>query len=602
MRNSHSSPAERIVPLIAAAVGGACGGWVVGLGEAILVTATSAPEEYGLFAFAIASYGLLGAAVGAGGWAGLSLVALALGRRLPWPPLAVGAVLAFLPLALAIGRYHVLQRIFREGLPLLSGAGLAVHALIAASVAFLAVVFYRKLAPLAARRGASLGILVLWASLFAGAVGVGAMLAPTPPVPEPRAVAADHDARRNVILVVVDTLRADAVAQDASAAATGIGRLAADGVSFSQAHAQASWTRPSMASLFTSLYPTQHGAVHKMDILHDRVTTLAEAFQAAGYRTAGITTNINLAPIFNFQQGFDEYFYLAPSFYFGAADSATRLAIYKGLRVARELLFRHRIHFENYYQDAQVVGAAVESWLAARPPQPFFLYIHYMDPHDPYFEMPYNGRGVARVTDQNPDPRRAAELHALYAQGVDYVQDEMARLIAQFDAHGVYEDSIVAVTSDHGEEFQEHGGWWHGTTLYQEQLLVPLVVKAPGAPRGVTDDRLVQLIDLGPTLLAAAGVAPPAVFAGRDLFSESPAPLVYAEEDHEGNRLFALREGDWKIIVANPDNPRGLRPVELYDLARDPGEQTNLAEALPERVDAMMLALSRFRTLLRHQP
>src|SRR6185295_8017030 len=118
---------------------------------------------------------------------------------------------------------------------------------------------------------------------------------------------------------------------------------------------------------------------------------------AQGYWTAAFTTNINVAPVFNFQQGFDEFRYLEPSFYFGASDSATKLAIYKTLRMVRERFFSSRMYFQNYYQDAEVVGTHVNEWFDSSPPEPFFLFIHYMDPHDPYFEMPYNGKGVARV-------------------------------------------------------------------------------------------------------------------------------------------------------------------------------------------------------------
>lgn len=574
----------------------------MGLAEALLIVATGTPEEYGLVPFAVASYGLLGALVGACGWLALAVAASVLPSLQRLPILPAGAVFAFVPLAVVVGRYHLLQRVFREGLAFASAAGLAVHAALIVTVALLALALYRKLRPFAELRFASAGMVAGSFVLFLVSAVAASAFAPSAQQQQQRRPETTAGGRPNVILIVVDTLRADAVDVARADGDSGVGRIAADGVVFRQAHAQASWTRPSMASLFTSLYPSQHGAIHKTDLLDGAVTTIAEAFAAAGYWTAGIVTNINLAPIFNFQQGFAEYHYLAPNFYFGASDSATRLAIYKGLRLARELLFRHRIYFQNYYQDADVVGDAVDAWLASAPPQPFFLFVHYMDPHDPYFEMPYNGRGVARVAEQNPDPRRAAELRALYGQGVDYIDAELARLAALLDARGLYDSSIIALTSDHGEEFQEHGGWWHGTTLYQEQLHVPLVLKAPGLEPGTSDDRIVQLIDVAPTLLQAAGTAVPASFVGRNLLTGEDVPLVFAEEDHEGNRIVALRQGDWKIIVANPENPRGLEPVELYDLAQDPAERRNLASLHPDRVDAMTLALARKRTLLRHRP
>src|SRR5262249_49774141 len=145
----------------------------------------------------------------------------------------------------------------------------------------------------------------------------------------------------NLILVVVDTLRSDAIEPFGPPAGTtpAFASLAHDGVAFARTYSQASWTRPSIASILTSEYPSMHGAIQKMDFLPDRVLTLAEVLKAEGYWTAGFANNINVAPVFNFQQGFDEYVYLEPSFYFGATESGTKLAIYKGLRVFRERAF-----------------------------------------------------------------------------------------------------------------------------------------------------------------------------------------------------------------------------------------------------------------------
>ena len=230
-----------------------------------------------------------------------------------------------------------------------------------------------------------------------------------------------------------------------------------------------------------------HGTVRKMDFLPDSALTLAEVFKAQGYWTTAFTTNINVAPIFNFQQGFDEFHYLEPSFYFGATDSATKLAVYKGLRAAREKV-SSKIWVQNFYQDAEVVDANVEAWLGSKPPEPFFLFVHYMDPHDPYFEIPYNGHGVARVSTPEPAAERAEELHDLYRGDVRYLDAYLQELVERLQRSGVYDRSIIAVTADHGEEFHEHGGWWHGTSLYEEQVHVPLIVKraqepAPGRQR-----------------------------------------------------------------------------------------------------------------------
>lgn len=332
-----------------------------------------------------------------------------------------------------------------------------------------------------------------------------------------------------------------------------------------------------------------------MDFLPDSALTIAEVFKAQGYWTAAFTTNINVAPIFNFQQGFDEFHYLEPSFYFGATDSATRLAVYKGLRAAREKV-TSKMWVENYYQDAAVVDRNVEAWLKRPPPEPFFLFIHYMDPHDPYFDIPYNGHGVARVSTPEPAPERVEELHDIYRQDVRYLDGYLQQLVQRLKQSGLYDRSILAVTADHGEEFREHGGWWHGTALYDEQVHVPLIVKRAQEPEpGRHRADISRSVDIAPTLVAAARLSVPDAFQGIDLFTATVTEPVIAEEDLEGNRLTSIRSGDWKLITANRDNPRGLAPLELFNLRDDPQERTNIAQRERERVSEMLAQLEHLR-------
>jgi len=585
--------------LSAGLLGGALAGALVGFAEAMLVVAaTGAPEEYWLFPFGLFYYGLFGSLIG-----GAAGMALALFRRGDAAVLGWSAAVAFFPLALVVARYHVVQRVFHEELVTLSPTGLGVHVALVAAAAALSVALFllaREIGRL--NRGMGMAAAALLVSLLIA----GATAAATSTRTDQRiARAADAEHGSNVVLIIADTLRDDALSlrlkEDPTA--SGMARLARDGVRFDNTHAQSTWTRPSVATILTSLYPAVHGATHKMDPLPDEVTTLAEAMRNEGYWTAGMVSNINVAPIFNFQQGFGEYTYLEPDFYFGASDSATRLAIYKGMRVARERLFGTYIYFSNYYQDAEVLGRAVTAWLDEKPPEPFFLLIHYMDPHDPYFEMPYNGHGVARVNNPNPAGSQAQALRKLYDDDVAYLDDHLAKLLGQLDERGLYKKSVVALVADHGEEFQEHGGWWHGTTLYEEQLRVPLIIKRGNESRpGTSDQRPARTLDVAPTLMASAGVRIPREFSGRNLFSEAPRSSgegVFAEEELEGNVLQSLRLGDWKIITANADNPRGLQPVELYHLGDDPLEQKNLAEERPDEVTRMMRALEGQRSAAR---
>ena len=220
-------------------------------------------------------------------------------------------------------------------------------------------------------------------------------------------------------------------------------------------------------------------------------------------------------------------------------------------------------------------------WLDEMKDDRFFLFLHYMDPHDPYFEHPYDGVGIARVSMPEPDPEMAEELQRLYKGEIEYLDEQFGKLLDKLDGMGLYDESVIALTSDHGEEFHEHGGFWHGLTLYDEQIHVPLIIKwaqsGETAARGA-DSGIARLIDVGPTLLGVAGVEVPEGMQGIDLRSPFSTRLekdrqVFSEEDHEGNVLWSLRTEDEKLIVANPGNPRGLPEREFFDVSGDPLEQ-----------------------------
>jgi len=257
------------------------------------------------------------------------------------------------------------------------------------------------------------------------------------------------------------------------------------------------------------------------------------------------------------------------------------------------------VDVHHYYQPAEVVTAEVRRWLdrGARA-EPFFLFAHYMDPHDPYFAHPFNGEGYARVAHPNPPPALTERLHHLYEGEVAYLDEHLGVLFDDLKRRGLYDRTLVVLTADHGEEFHEHGGWWHGTTLYDEQIHVPLIVKPAGAHSlARVRDELATSLDIAPTIVAAAHAKPPAAMQGHVLpLDGGAAPAresTFAEEDLEGNVLQAVRTRAWKLVTANPGNPRGLAPEELYDLPRDPGEHQNVIASTPAEADAMRAALGR---------
>jgi arylsulfatase A-like enzyme len=393
--------------------------------------------------------------------------------------------------------------------------------------------------------------------------------------------------RPNVIVYLIDTLRADHLGcygypREVSPA---IDAFARDGVLFEHAVAQSSWTRAGVASLFTGLWPAAHGANRRRHTLSPEALTLAELLSAAGYRTAGIVTNPNVADRFGFAQGFDDYELLS-----GAESDA-----------------------------ASVTRKAVE-WLDREGGAgPFFLYLHTVEPHSPYDPPPEHrrrfapavpasvahqpGRLVGRVRSGAIEVGEPllAEMLALYDGEIAANDEAFGALRSALEERGLYRDAVVAVLSDHGEEFYEHQGFEHGRTLFEESVRVPLVLKlGANGPVGRVA-RPVQHVDLLPTLLAAAGAPAHGGLEGRDLLEvinreweeEAAAPRrIFTYIHLDGAPRVSVFGGDFKLIQ-NRDGERLVRP-RLFDLRSDPGETRDLAAERP--VLAGYLA-----TLIRHR-
>jgi arylsulfatase A-like enzyme len=384
----------------------------------------------------------------------------------------------------------------------------------------------------------------------------------------------------NLLLISIDTLRADHLGCYGYPRPTSpfLDRLASQGVLFENAHTTAPWTLPSHTSLFTGLYPSQHGVVTDEVALPPEVPTLAESLQAQGFATAGLASGIYLGGRFGLGRGFDHYVVFPTRDKSGG--TATKLSA------------------------TERVSSGALDWLAAQPRRPFFLFLHYFDIHSDYlpqprfaalFAKPYQGpvtgtSGQLRAFLRRKidfDPQDRAHLIDLYDAEIRQLDQALEELFEKLDAHGDLANTIVVVTSDHGEEFFDHGGVFHGRTQYQEMLRIPLIIIGPGIPKGRRSDRPVSLVDLMPTLLTLGGVPAPTSVSGLDL-----APLWKAPGDGwperalfaEANRTIdgniprrAMRNGRWKLVV-HGDGQR-----ELFDLVEDPGERANRAAADPER-------------------
>lgn len=576
--------------------GGMLAGAAVGAVEAIVswVGAHGAGEMPAL-AWAMVVYGLMGGGMGVG------LGVLCALLRTDAFGLSLGTVLGVM--GVLVGRFRVIRDVFQEQAPKGFTAAVVQAAILLGAIA-LAAILFRWLRGADARKGVLTRPIAV-AGLIGALAFVLRLVMPNghdivPGVVGQRAAA--PTGAPNIILLMCDTLRADHLSSYGYTLikTPHIDALGTEGVRFAKTFSQASWTRPSVATILSGLYPSSHGAVHKADMLPDRVETLAEILSARGYYTAGFANNANVAPNFNFGQGFDDYRYLAPDHFFYADEPASQLTFYSGLRLVRERFFARRIDVHNYYQPGEVVTDEAIDWLKDAPAKdrPFFLFLHYMDAHDPFMIHPYNGVGYARVANPNPPPEQAGTLLKAYDGAIVHLDEQLGRLFDDIRQRGLWDNTIVLLTADHGEEFQEHGGWWHGTTLYDEQTHVPLLIKTnTGGVRGRVVSELTTSLDIVPTLATAAGATLPKELQGHVLPLSDAAYAgwteVFSESDLEGNVLKAIRTKDWKYIEANPGNPRGLQPKELYDIAHDAREQQNLATTNGQQQQTMEDALGK---------
>ena len=366
---------------------------------------------------------------------------------------------------------------------------------------------------------------LLWPVLVsvAGACGPGSPTPPAPPL---------------TVLVTLDTTRADRLgAYGYEAARTPVlDRIAREGALFLDASATAPTTLPSHASILTGLFPPSHGARNNGNhLLPPEIETMAEVFQRAGYATGAFVAAEVLSARYGLDQGFDHY---DDDF----LNDATALG-------------------EGYRErSADTIVERAIGWLADKGDRPAFCWLHVFDPHYPY----------------HPAPGHAHPYDAEIAR----VDAALGRLVSALRESGRYENTVLAVVADHGEGLGDKGEDTHGLFVYQATIRVPFLLRVPGKiPAGTRVDEPVSTVDLAPSVLSLAGLAPPPAMQGRILFASPAAPgppLIYFETllpryEYMWSNLAGMRAGAHKFISAPTD--------ELYSLDVDPGEENNL---LPE--------------------
>ncbi len=371
---------------------------------------------------------------------------------------------------------------------------------------------------------------------------LGATLACSKPEPAP-----------NVLILLIDALRADHLGcygyeRDTS---PHIDALAAEGLRFEKAYAQSPWTKPSIPSLFTSLYPIQHGVYEgethgvgdalESDVLPGRFTTLAEAFGQAGYRTAGFVHNAHLQAQLGFAQGFDVY--------------------------------------EQSSMAAPEINQRFLEFAALDRDRPFFAYLHYLDVHWPFQpEEPFRSRfgpvgdkslfsreswhGLRKAINNKTVELSEQDLHELRARhdaGIAQLDAEIGKLLAELRQRGWYDRTVILLTSDHGEELLDHGEVGHGGTLFREVIDIPFIMRIPGLAAAIAT-KPARLLDAFPTLLDAAGLEIPPGLEGLSLLASGEDEVeIVAETRHRRRYRVSVRDGSWKLIRSYRDPGPSLR-------------------------------------------
>jgi arylsulfatase A-like enzyme len=398
----------------------------------------------------------------------------------------------------------------------------------------------------------------------------------------------------NVVLIGLDTVRYDHLGCYGYERATSpnADRLAGDGVLFENVVSQAPWTLPSFATILTSLYPDQHGANAVRTSLGTTFPTLGELLRENGYATGAIINAAYLKPRFQVDRGFD--FYAQPTGRVATGTTAEAL-----------------------------------TWIDQNRDSPFFMFVHYFDPHLPYsppvpydtiFDPDYTGHlgrsfdltrfPDAKTTDfeamRTLEPADWDHIRALYDGEIAFTDEAVGDLLKGLKERGLTKNTLIVFLSDHGEEFFEHGGFEHGHTLYNELLRVPLIFSLPGRlPRGVRIGRQVRLVDIAPTIMDLLGLESRAHFEGVSLKplltgeggtaansgALLPPEIAYAEATVYGTYQKSVTAYPWKLIY----NMTSGETI-FFNLAEDPGEHNDISDVPNQSLS--LLQTTFFRTLI----
>ncbi len=401
------------------------------------------------------------------------------------------------------------------------------------------------------------------------------------------------EGRPNLLLITIDTLRADRCSSYGYRLPTTpqMDALARAGLRFESAYAPMPVTGPTHATVLTSLRPLSHGVISNGRRLTERVTTLAEILSQHEYHAAAIVSAYPLKRRFGFGQGFAAF-----DEEFSVSSASIPRPQWEGEPLD-----------EPYDRRADETTRRAILWLeqAEQDPNPFFLWVHYFDPHSPYDPPePYRSQFLPEA----PDPGETEERNANYDGEIAFTDHELGRLVDAVDLRGLGESTLVVLTADHGEGLAQHGEMEHGRLVYEEAVRVPLIFRWPGkVPADAVWPGPVELVDIVPTILDLLGIsregqrtqgrslAP--IMRGRAVVDAEREIFVQSEYNAGGANRSGVRRGRWKYIVRHEG--RGEASAELFDLERDPLELASVAEEHPDIVSHLAGVLREWR---RSQP
>jgi arylsulfatase A-like enzyme len=404
----------------------------------------------------------------------------------------------------------------------------------------------------------------------------------------------------NVIVIVVDTLRADHLSQygytrDTSSA---LSLLTDRATRFDEALSPAVWTAPAVASLFSGLSPARHNVDRVGAVLSDEIETLAETLRGAGWETAAFSFNPHVSRKARFDQGFAEFV--------GYRGSTKRAP------------------------DVRAMTREAWEWIEEDATAPFFLYLQPMNVHGPY-RVPDDARELLlgrapaegfeffgplmkelmnkKRLERRDDVTEAflTSLHENYDTAIRHTAEELGKLFEKLDRAGLFDDALIVLTADHGEELFDHGGFAHRYSLYREILHVPLFIKLPGQREAASIGEPVSLTDVHPTLLEVLGIEQAAkARAGADGVSLAPfleadasppealrdRALVSVATNRKRCVGRSLQQGRYALLEIERSYQHDRPTTELYDLLLDPHQTRDLSHSKPDLRAAMRLALS----------